>query len=1047
MKKHLFRIAILSTVFALGIGTVIYNNTSHKEVDAAQYNANYAPYTYTGNYYSAIDFDAAGGIDGALRESLTTLIRPEAFYTYSGTGANTLATQLQSADEDPTNSNNMVYLYTRDSVAKNPASSWNREHVWCKSLSNGNWQKAGGNGEQKAGTDILHLRPTYQSPNSTRGNCPYGNTDHTTVKKYNGMTYGYMQNGYFEPLDCVKGDVARIIMYVYTTYINYPNYSPIYITDIFENYDTLLQWHTMDKPDVLEGNRNDYAQISKQKNRNPFVDHPELGWKIFGNEASASVKNACMQAYPANGGGDPIDPTGITLNRNTASLKTGKTLQLNATLQPAGATGTVTWSSNSSSVASVNNSGLITANTAGEATITASVAGYSASCVVTVTESIINYGTEQNPLTVSEAIDLIDEFGSSTTTEPIYVKGIVSSNTAFTGQSSYATETWLKSEDGQTAQAFELYKAKIDTSKVTGDYSAANSLEDKEIVAYGYAKKYYSTYELCTANTEPKNPLIIHVSAPEVTDIYLNQETANIEVGGTVTLTATLVPENAEATYTWESSDESVATVGSGVVTGVSAGTAIITAKVSDSIAAECTVTVTDGGNVTGLVQMANSIAAGDTVYLTANAVSKQYNGPSNGDSGAYGTGIAFTDSPDTEGLALEVCGGNETNSYAFKLKSGTYSNRYLAWSSGNSLKVDTTINNNSSWLVSFDANKNATISNVADNARVIWWNVGSPRFSCYTGKTDGNSYKYTQLWKAVSQIEITPNDYLDSAQTIKTLSGRETVTGNGTINGSIVFGSLGLENGKQYLDPFVGNGFTVAFAGGANDGKYYDGGTGIRTYGNGTITIASTGTISQIALTWDGSNKPNSNNVVDVGTYNYSTGVWTGSANSVVFTRPSGSGHWRLKTVSVTSTGETITVDQVALRVGGIIPIDDWTTINDSWPITEYGIVFARQSMLTARGLSSAEAVFRNDSDDVGRVYNDSGNHPKANGDKYVFTARLNLEEEDYDEVFYMAPYILADGEYYFFEEIHYSVRTLAQECLTTHDTSLSNAALNKLK
>ena len=146
-------------------------------------------------------------------------------------------------------------------------------------------------------------------------------------------------------------------------------------------------------------------------------------------------------------------------------------------------------------------------------------------------------------------------------------------------------------------------------------------------------------------------------------------------------------------------------------------------------------------------------------------------------------------------------------------------------------------------------------------------------------------------------------------------------------------------------------------------------------------------------------------------------------------------------------STGETVTVDQVALRVGGIIPINDWTTINDSWPITEYGVVFARQSMLTARGLSSAEAVFRNDSDDIGRVYNDSGKHPKANGDNYVFTARLSLEDEDYDEVFYMTPYILADGEYYFFEEIHYSVRTLAQECLTTHDTTLSDAALRTLK
>ena len=34
---------------------------------------------------------------------------------------------------------------------------------------------------------------------------------------YSGMLYGYM-GGYFEPIDSVKGDVARILMYVWTTY-------------------------------------------------------------------------------------------------------------------------------------------------------------------------------------------------------------------------------------------------------------------------------------------------------------------------------------------------------------------------------------------------------------------------------------------------------------------------------------------------------------------------------------------------------------------------------------------------------------------------------------------------------------------------------------------------------------------------------------------------------------------------------------------------------------------------------------------------------------
>ena len=37
---------------------------------------------------------------------------------------------------------------------------------------------------------------------------------------------------------------------------------------------------------------------------------------------------------------------------------------------------------------------------------------------------------------------------------------------------------------------------------------------------------------------------------------------------------------------------------------------------------------------------------------------------------------------------------------------------------------------------------------------------------------------------------------------------------------GKIEFAELGLENGKQYSEPFDGGDFTVVFAGGANDGK-----------------------------------------------------------------------------------------------------------------------------------------------------------------------------------------------------------------------------------
>jgi len=63
----------------------------------------------------------------------------------------------------------------------------------------------------------------------------------------------------------------------------------------------------------------------------------------------------------------------------------------------------------------------------------------------------------------------------------------------------------------------------------------------------------------------------------------------------------------------------------------------------------------------------------------------------------------------------------------------------------------------------------------------------------------------------------------------------------------------------------------------------------------------AKSGNITGITITYDGSNKPTSADVVNVGTYTVNTGVWTGTAESVVFTRPSGSGHWRVQSIEVT--------------------------------------------------------------------------------------------------------------------------------------------------
>ncbi len=76
--------------------------------------------------------------------------------------------------------------------------------------------------------------------------------------------------------------------------------------------------------------------------------------------------------------------------------------------------------------------------------------------------------------------------------------------------------------------------------------------------------------------------------------VTLNKSSTTITVGGgTETLTATVLPDNAlDKSITWTSSDEDVATVDDGVVTAVAAGTATITATTVNDMTATCEVTV-----------------------------------------------------------------------------------------------------------------------------------------------------------------------------------------------------------------------------------------------------------------------------------------------------------------------------------------------------------------------------------------------------------------------------------------------------------------------
>ncbi len=185
-----------------------------------------------------------------------------------------LKTWLQYTDEDINNPDNIILFYSGLSIDSTWDNDWNREHVWPQSLG---WFTESG-----AGSDLHHIRPTDPSVNSSRGNKLFGKVDGgkevmISAENGGGGSGCYSNVTYFEPRDEVKGDVARIIFYLFTRYEESDDFD---FTDIAESLILLLTWHQVDPVDEAEMTRNDRIQ-EYQGNRNPFIDNPEYASLIW----------------------------------------------------------------------------------------------------------------------------------------------------------------------------------------------------------------------------------------------------------------------------------------------------------------------------------------------------------------------------------------------------------------------------------------------------------------------------------------------------------------------------------------------------------------------------------------------------------------------------------------------------------------------------------------------------------------------------------------------------------------------------------------------
>ena len=284
--------------------------------------------------------------------------------------------------------------------------------------------------------------------------------------------------------------------------------------------------------------------------------------------ASSSGKYAAIDNLAVTYSAAPVTPTvnSVTVSPASATLDPNDTQQLTANVDatPASADKSVTWTSSNPSVATVSESGLVTAVAQGTATITATSNldnTKSGTCNITVNAPAAPIPVTAIALNKSTAIIGI---GDSETLTINYTPADANTGKAV---------AWISSNTSI---------ATVDNSgKVTG-------------VAVGTA----TITATSTTDASITASCAVTVQAVAVTGVSINPTSANLQIGGSTDLTYTILPANAtDKSVSWSSSNTAVANVNNnGHVSAVAAGTATITVTTTDgNKTATCSVTVTAG--------------------------------------------------------------------------------------------------------------------------------------------------------------------------------------------------------------------------------------------------------------------------------------------------------------------------------------------------------------------------------------------------------------------------------------------------------------------
>lgn len=200
-------------------------------------------------------------------------------------------------------------------------------------------------------SDAFHIYPTDGKVNGQRSNYPFGECANGTYVASNGSvkalgrlgksTFSGYSGTVFEPDDMYKGDFARSYFYMAACYNDriagwssdmLANNSYPCFTTWAKNL--LMKWTRQDEVSQKERDRQE-AVYARQKNRNPFIDHPELAEYIWGDKVGQPWHSNSAAEQP-----DILRPVqNTTLDLGIAAI--GQTRTLSVPVKTRGVTGSV----------------------------------------------------------------------------------------------------------------------------------------------------------------------------------------------------------------------------------------------------------------------------------------------------------------------------------------------------------------------------------------------------------------------------------------------------------------------------------------------------------------------------------------------------------------------------------------------------------------------------------------------------------------------------------------------------------------------------------